>query len=210
MKIPANRSLKSPRHTIQVGSVLLNVAKHITLDKAEAAYFTSILKVKDLKKKDFLLKEGEPCLTFNYVNSGALRGFYRDSYDKESTIMFAVADWWITDMPCFVNQSPAMIYIEAIADSQILQLTKVDMDALLIKIPKFERYFRILMQNAYVREQLRVLQNLSQPAEVRYQNFLKKYPNIVQQVTLKNIAFYLGVTPEFLSTIRKVKKGHVS
>jgi CRP-like cAMP-binding protein len=191
---------------MQTDSILSNIAKHINLDDNETEYFLSLLEVKQLEKKDFLLIEGEPCTTFNYVNSGALRGFYRDSNDKEATIMFAVADWWITDMPCFVNQSPAMIHIEAITKSHVLQLNKVDQDALFIKVPKFERYFRILMQNAYIREQLRILQNLSMPAEVRYNNFLVKYPQIVQQVTLKNIASYLGVTPEFLSAIRKVKK----
>ena len=125
--------------------------------------------------------------------------------------MFAVADWWITDMPCFISQSPAMIHIEAITKSYVLQLTKEDMDSLCTKIPKFERFFRILMQNAYIREQLRILQNLSMPAEVRYSNFLKKYPKIALQVTQKNIASYLGITPEFLSAIRsKIRKGSIS
>jgi CRP-like cAMP-binding protein len=108
-------------------------------------------------------------------------------------------------MPCFVNQNPAMINIEAITKSSVLQLKKEDMDYLYIKLPKFERFFRILMQNAYIREQLRVLQNISMPAEVRYSNFLEKYPKIVPQVTQKNIASYLGITPEFLSVIRKIR-----
>ena len=125
--------------------------------------------------------------------------------------MFAVADWWITDMPCFISQSPAMINIEAITGSCVLQLTNDDMDSLYREVPKFERFFRILMQNAYIREQLRIIQNLSMPAEVRYYNFLKKYPAIAQQVTQKQIASYLGVTPEFLSAIRnKARKGSIS
>ncbi len=190
--------------------ILSNISKHINLDPDQTKYFLSLLNVKELSKKDYLLKEGEPCTTFNYINSGALRAFYRDQADKEATIMFAVRDWWVTDMPCFVNQTPAMVNIEAIEKSSILQLTKTDMDGLYGKIPKFERYFRILMQNAYIREQLRIFQNLSLPAKVRYANFLEKYPNLVQQVTQKNIASYLGITPEFLSTIRKVKKGPLS
>lgn len=195
---------------MQTDLILSNITNHITIDQDETKYFLSLLKTKEFKKGDFLLREGEPCTTFNYVNSGALRAFYRDQADKEATIMFAVADWWVTDMPCFVYQNPAMINIEAITKSSVLQLKKEDMDSLYIKIPKFERFFRILMQNAYIREQLRTLQNLSMPAEVRYNNFLKKYPKIVQQVTQKNIASYLGITPEFLSAIRKVKKGSIS
>jgi len=196
---------------MQTDLILSNIAKHIVLDKTEVEYFLSLLQTKELKKKDYLLKAGEPCTTFNYVNTGTLRAFYQDSHDKEATIMFAVNDWWITDMPCFVSQNPAMISIEAITESNILQLTKEDMESLYIKVPKFERFFRILMQNAYIREQLRTLQNLSLPAEVRYTNFIKKYPTIIKQVPQKNIASYLGITPEFLSVIRnKVSKGLIS
>jgi CRP-like cAMP-binding protein len=186
--------------------ILSNISRHITLSRSEIRYFLSLLEMKELKKKEFLLKEGEWCTTFSYVNSGVLRAFYRDQADKEATIMFAVNDWWITDMPCFVSQSAAMINIEAITKCSVLQLTKEDIDLLYSEIPKFERFFRILMQNAYIREQLRILQNLSMPAEVRYRNFLQKYPKIAQQVTQKHIASYLGITPEFLSAIRKVKK----
>jgi len=191
--------------------ILANVGKHITLDKEEADYFVSLLEFKKLDKKDYLLKEGQVCKTISYVHSGALRAFHRDNHGKESTIMFGVADWWITDMFCFVNQKPAMMYIEAIDDSCIFQLSKEKLDTLFIKLIKFEKFFRILMQNAYIREQLRVLQNLSLSAEERYNNFLHKYPQISQQVTQKQIASYLGITPEFLSVIRKNKsKGSIS
>lgn len=190
--------------------ILSNIGKHITLDQGEIEYFLSLLEMKEFNKRDLVLREGEICRTFNYVNDGALRAFYCDRDDRESTIMFAIADWWITDMPCFVNRSPSMIQIEAITKSCVLQLTKEDIDSLYLKIPKFERFFRILMQNAYIREQLRILQNLSMPAEVRYNNFLKKYPKISQQVPQKNIASYLGITPEFLSVIRKTRTGSIS
>jgi CRP-like cAMP-binding protein len=192
---------------LHTDNILSNLSKHIELDSAETKSFLAVLKQKEIKRKDYLLQAGQPCTTFNYVDSGALRAFYRDRDDKEATIMFAVADWWITDMPCFVNEAPANINIQAIADTNILQLTKTDLDSLLAKIPKFEKFFRIIMQNAYIREQLRVLQSLSLPAEVRYQNFLDKYPSIARQVTQKHIASYLGITPEFLSVIRKKMAG---
>ena len=132
-----------------------------------------------------------------------------DKDGKESTIMFAVSDWWITDMFCFLNEKPAMMYIEAIEDSSIFQLSKADFEKLFANVPKFERFFRILMQNAYTREQLRVIENLSLSAEERYDSFLAKYPQIVQQVTQKQIASYLGITPEFLSAIRKNKSKNI-
>jgi CRP-like cAMP-binding protein len=137
------------------------------------------------------------------VQSGALRAFHQNGQGNEVTIMFAVADWWITDMPCFINHQVAMTSIEAIDDSCVLLLTKTALDTLYIKVPKFERYFRILMQNAYVREQLRTLQNLSHPAEERYTHFLAKYPDIAKRLAQRQIASFLGITPEFLSAIRK-------
>ncbi|CAD0004879.1 Crp/Fnr family transcriptional regulator [Flavobacterium chungangense] len=186
--------------------VLKNITKHISLDENETVYFLSILKERKYPKKTIILKEGDICKTINFVQSGTLRAFYRDQQGKESTIMFAVSDWWITDMACFVNQQPAILNIETIEESHMLHLQKEDLDDLYLKIPKFERFFRIIMQNAYIREQLRVIQNLSLTAEQRYYIFLEKYPQVVKQVTQKQIASYLGITPEFLSMIKANKK----
>ena len=183
-------------------SILTNVAKHISLDKEEISYFVSVLNRQEVSKKDFILREGQICRSISFVHSGILRAYYIDKEGKESTIMFAIADWWITDMFCFVNQKPAMLNIQAVENSSIFQLQKDALDKLYLKLPKFERFFRIIMQNAYIREQLRIIQNLSLSAEERYHNFLSKYPRIAKQVTQKQIASYLGITPEFLSTIR--------
>lgn len=182
--------------------ILNNIAKHISLDREEISYFVSLLKQVEVSKKQFILKEGQICKIISFVHSGILRAYYPDNEGKEATIMFAVADWWITDMFCFVNKQPAMLNIEAVENSTIFQLQKDDLDRLYARVPKFERFFRIIMQNAYIREQLRVLQNLSLSAEERYNNFLSKYPQVAKQVTQKQIASYLGITPEFLSTIR--------
>lgn len=182
--------------------ILTNLSKHISLTPTEVEFFLSKLKSKTLESGDTLLETGQRCDTFNYVVSGALRAFFLGENSKEVTIMFAIADWWITDMPCFVSRKPAMISITAIEDTTILQLRFDDLELLYSKIPKFERAMRIMMQNAYVREQLRVLQTFSQPAEERYLNFLQKYPGIASKVTNKHIASYLGITPEFLSVVR--------
>jgi CRP-like cAMP-binding protein len=186
--------------------ILQNVAKHIQLSPQETDHFTSLLTFREVPKKTCLLREGQQCKRINYVHSGALRAYCRDKEGKEATIMFAITDWWITDMFCFVNERPAMMNIEAIQDSCILELSREHWEKLFVEIPRFERYFRILMQNAYTREQLRVMENLSLSAEDRYDNFLLRYPRISEHVTQKQIASYLGITPEFLSTIRKNKR----
>lgn len=186
-------------------SILGNIAKHIVLNDVEIDYFTSILTGKTVSKKTALLSEGQVCKTISYVNNGALRAYYLDKNGKESTIMFAVADWWVTDMYCFLNERPAMMHIEAIEDSSIFQLTKEDLETLYVKVPKFERFFRILMQNAYTREQVRVIETLSLSAEEKYNSFMNRYPKLSNRVTQKQIASFLGITPEFLSAIRNQK-----
>jgi CRP-like cAMP-binding protein len=183
--------------------ILLNIKKHIDLTPAEGDYFISLLKEKKVERKECIVQEGEICTSINFVQQGALRAYYRDHKDNENVVMFAISDWWITDMYSFANERPAMLNIDALEESVILQLQKGDLDKLYLSIPKFERFFRILMQNAYVREQLRTMENLSMPAGDRYNNFLKKYPQFAQRVPLKQIASYLGITPEFLSLLRK-------
>nr|WP_315034423.1 Crp/Fnr family transcriptional regulator [uncultured Chryseobacterium sp.] len=190
--------------------ILENISKHISLNDQEISFFLSLLKERKVQKKELVLKQQQICKEINFVNSGILRAFYSDSAAKESTIMFAVSDWWITDMFCFIHQKPAMLNIEALEESTILQLQKESLDKLYIKIPKFERFFRIMMQNAYIREQLRVIENLSLSAEERYYNFLQKYPVAARRITQKQIASYLGVTPEFLSTMKTKQKNSYS
>lgn len=182
--------------------ILENISRHISLGNEEVTYFLSLLKERKIRKKELIIKQQQPCKHINFVLSGVLRAFYMDASGKESTIMFAVSDWWITDMHCFIDEKPAMLNIEALEESSILQLSKDHLDELYSKVPKFERFFRIMMQNAYIREQLRIIENLSLPAEERYYNFLKKYPLAAERVTQKQIASYLGITPEFLSIIK--------
>ncbi len=190
--------------------ILRNVAKHIDLDAEEIIIFLSMLKWKQVKRKTLILNSGEVCKYISFVHSGVLRAFYLDNQGKQVTVMFAVNDWWITDMYCFLNYKPAMMHIEALTDSHILQLSKKNLDRLLRMVPKFEKFFRILMQNAYTREQLRVIERLSLSAEERYNRFLSKYPHIVKVVTQKQIASYLGVSPEHLSSLKKMKDLKIS
>ncbi|HEY4112407.1 Crp/Fnr family transcriptional regulator [Puia sp.] len=186
---------------IDYDAILKNVGRHAAIDEAAMEHFISLLKFRRLPRKALLLREGQACRNFYYVHSGALRAYCMDKKGKEATIMFAPADWWVTDMFCFLNGRKAMMYIEALEESEIFQISKTQLDQLLDRWPTFERWFRVLMQNAYTREQLRAIDNLSLSAEQRYASFVAKYPVIARQLTQKQIASYLGITPEFLSAI---------
>lgn len=183
--------------------IFKNIQKHISLNDAEKQHIIAACAVTGVQKKQRILEQGKLCKKLYFVESGSLRAFNLSADGKESTLMFAVRDWWITDMNCFVNQKPALLSIEALEPSRIIALDFHILEKLYQNIPKLERFFRILFQNAYIREQLRALQSISLTTEERYRQFIENYPAIVEKVSQKQIASYLGVTPEFLSSLKR-------
>jgi CRP-like cAMP-binding protein len=182
--------------------ILKNVTRHISLNADERSLFLSLLEAKSLKRKSLYLEVGTVCRHSAFVLDGALKSFTVDEEGKEHILSFAVQDWWISDMYSLLTQKPAILNIEAIADSQVLQLSRENQQLLYEKVPKFERFFRILVENSLIANQQRLIDNMSSTAEERYVRFLKKYPIIPSCVPQHNIASYLGITPEFLSKIR--------
>ena len=182
--------------------ILKNVARHITLNDDEKAFFLSQLQPMSLKRKKLYLQTGTVCKNSAFVVEGALRSFTVDRDGKEHILSFATKDWWISDMYSLLSQKPAILNIEAIADSEVLLLSRENHQLLYEKVPKFERFFRILIENSLVANQQRLIDNMSSPAEERYLKFIEKYPGIPSCVPQHNIASYLGITPEFLSKIR--------
>lgn len=183
--------------------ILNNISRHIQLDKRETDFFKSILQTKKLKRKEFLLKPGEISRTENFINKGCLRAYTVDDNGFEHILMFAIEDWWTGDLNSFLNQSPATYFVEALEDTEVIQYTKENLDKLLIEVPKFERFYRIMLQKSLIALHQRISQNLSLNAEERYLNFLKKYPHLLKRLNQKQIAAYLGITPIFLSVLRK-------
>ena len=182
--------------------ILKNVARHITLDEKETTFFKSVLEPKSLKRKNLYLQEGTPCKYSAFVLDGALKSFTIDRDGKEHILSFATQGWWISDMYSLLSQKPAVLNIEAIADTEVLMLSRDNQQLLYEKVPKFERFFRILIENSLVANQQRLIDNMSSTAEERYLHFIEKYPLIPSCVPQHNIASYLGITPEFLSKIR--------
>jgi CRP-like cAMP-binding protein len=175
----------------------------LTLDEEEIAFIEETFKKRRIKKRQFILQEGEVCIHNTYVIEGCLKMYMVDHNGKEHNLQFASEGWWIGDIGSFHNETPTKLYIEALENSIILQIKKEDQWKLFVDYPKFNRIFRMLAENAMVALQRRVLQNISSTAEERYLDFLKRYPQLFNRISNVQIASYLGVTPEFLSTIRK-------
>jgi CRP-like cAMP-binding protein len=190
----------SDKHFAQL---LANVSKHITLTDEERDLWRSHLRSRTLEKGRFFLSAGEVSRYQAFVVSGCLRSYYTDAQGKEHILQFAPEDWWTGDMASQMKQTPALLSVDALEDSELILMDKPLQDMLFERVPKFERFFRILITNAFIAQQRRMLSNLSKTAEERYAEFRKLYPSLDGRVAQKHIASYLGMTPEFLSTVRK-------
>jgi CRP-like cAMP-binding protein len=182
--------------------ILSNVAMHILLDEAEKAYFKAVLQRKTVKKNTVLLAAGEVSRSIYFVDQGCLRMFYRDRDGKEHNVSFCPEFWWSVDMASFANQSPAFYSISALENTDVFYLSFQALEELYIKVPKFERFFRILTQNGFNLYQHRIMGSLSKTAEERYIQFKRQYPQLELRIAQKQIASYLGITPVFLSMLR--------
>ena len=182
--------------------ILDNIGKHVTLTPTEEALFLSKLEIRHFKAKSLVLRAGEVCTHSYFVNSGLLRSFTINDHIVEHVMSFACAGWWIGDMYSLLSQQPGTLFIEVLEDAEVVLLSKTDQEALYAAIPKLERFFRILTENSLVANQERLMDNLSLTAEERFEKFCKRYPSLIQQVPQKQIASYIGVTPEFFSKMK--------
>lgn len=185
--------------------LMQNFAMHILLDKEEADHVQSVLQHRLIKKNTLLLKSGEICRSICFVNKGCLRIFNTDDNGDEHNISFCPENWWAVDISSFSQQSPAFYALGVLEDTEVFSLGYDTLEKLYISIPKLERFFRILTQNGFHLYQLRITANLSKTAEERYAEFQELYPGLEQRISQKHIASYLGITPVFLSKIRKRK-----
>lgn len=157
-----------------------------------------------LRKHQYLLQEGDVARYLTFVNEGALRMFASDEKRGELTMQFAFSGWWITDNFSFLTGEPSVYNIEALENSEILVISKAAWEELFDKVPKFDRYFRILLQNNYIATQRRLVGSLCLSAEEKYLSLIKSQPDVIQRVPQHMIASYLGITPETLSRIRRL------
>ena len=156
-----------------------------------------------IKRRTYVLQQGDVCKHFSFVVSGCLKMYAVDANDKEHNLQFVAENDWITDLASFYSEKPSKVYIEAIEPTTVLQINHEDLLELYINYHKFDRNFRIIIEQKYIELQDRVLQNISMTAEERYRHFIEKYPNLLNRLPNTQIASYLGITPEFLSKIRK-------
>lgn len=178
------------------------ITNYITLSDEEVRVLTSQLKERTYLKHQFLLQQGDVCKNVNFILSGCTRMFAVDDSGTEHVLMFAVEDWWSSDLGSFISQEPADYNVQCLETTKVLQITYEDLENLYHRIPKLERLFRKIIERAYVASQKRIVRNFSLSAKERYIIFKETYPLIEQRVPQYMLASYLGITKEFLSKIK--------
>ncbi len=183
------------------------LAKHIRLkvdlNDTEMEKVASFFVLKDLPKKEILFKEGTLVDSIAFVSSGCLRSYSVDENGFEHILQFAPEGWWITDMLAVIKGTKSALNIESVVDSKVLLLKRSVQEELFEAVPKMERFFRILTENALCATRQRVIDGMSLSAKERYINFCATYPDtLINSIPQKYVAAYIGVTPEFLSKMR--------
>lgn len=180
-----------------------HIKKHTQISDENLEKFSNAFTLQKVVKKEFLLKEGEICQFEGFVTGGCFKVFHSDQDGTEHTLYFAIEDWWVADVDSFTNSKPSQLNIQALENSEVLLISKQNKEKLYQEIPEIEKLFRIMSQKNLVALQRRMIDNLSKTADQRYLDFFAKYPKITQRLTNIQIAAYLGVSPEFVSKIRR-------
>ncbi|TDH27525.1 Crp/Fnr family transcriptional regulator [Segetibacter sp. 3557_3] len=189
--------------------LLQKINEKVPITPEESAVCKTFFIPKKLRKKQYLLQEGDVCKYVAFVEKGMLRSYTVDDKGTEHIMQFAFEGWWLSDQFSFLTAEPSVYNIDALEDCELLLLTKPAEEEMLVRVPKLERYFRLLLQNSLIAIQRRLVSSLSHTAEEKYRQLLASCPGIAQRVPQHMMASYLGITPETLSRLRNPKNRKV-
>lgn len=185
--------------------IVTHIKKHVSLTEEEVGLLQSLVRVKELKKKEYLLETGQVCNDNYFVANGCLRMYLMTDKGTEQVIQFAIENWWLTDYFSFKSGQPSNFYIQAIEKTTVIAISRKAQDELFEKIPQLERYFRVVLEKAYSSQLNRIHYIFNLGGEEQYRMMIDRYPDFVQRVPQYMLASFLGITPEFLSKIRAKK-----
>jgi CRP-like cAMP-binding protein len=189
---------------MSVDQLIEHFSHYIPLREIEKNELRQRVVERRVKRRQFILQENDACKHYTFVVSGCFKMYGVDNEGGEHIIQFAAENEWITDISSFHSGKASRLYIEAIEPSVILQIDQTNLIHLYHNYHKFDRIFRVIVENKHNELQNRVLQNISSTAEERYFSFLEQYPKLTNRLPNTQIASYIGITPEFLSKIRRI------
>jgi CRP-like cAMP-binding protein len=183
--------------------LFFHILKKISLTNDEQDLIKTLFFPKKIRKRQYLLQEGDVCKYMSFVEKGLLRSYNVGDKGDEHMNMFAWEGWWTSDMHSFFTGEKAVINIDAVEDAEVLLITLEAFEEMTLRVPKMDRYFRILFQNSLFTKERRLISSITHTAEEKYTKLVEANPELVQRVPQNLIASYLGLAPETLSRIKK-------
>ena len=177
--------------------------RNIHLTSEEIKILQSKFTRKHFRKHQYILQQGELSRFENFIVNGLTRTYEVDEKGQEHILQFGMEDWWIGDMYSFLSGKPSAFNIDCLEDTEVLRITKPNLELLYSEVPKMNQYFRLLLEKALIATNQRIIASLRKTAAERYLEFLEKYPRIDQRVSNHQIASFLGITPQSLSRVRR-------
>ncbi|MFH4966405.1 Crp/Fnr family transcriptional regulator [Gaetbulibacter sp. M235] len=176
--------------------------RYIKLDDKEKNLILSNIETRRFLKGQYILQQGDICRHENFLISGSVKVFYVDQFGNQHVVMLAVEGWWVSDLGSLINKTKADYNIQCLEDTELFQISLEKLNYLYNHLPKLERFFRLIIQKAFIASQKRIILNNSLSAKERYKNFVINYPDLEQRIPQYLVASYLGMSKEFLSKIR--------
>ncbi|RZJ64971.1 MAG: Crp/Fnr family transcriptional regulator [Flavobacterium sp.] len=180
-----------------------HIEEKVCLTVGEKELLPSFFSARHLKKRHYLLREGDSCQYMAFVSKGLLRTYNIDDKGNEHMSIFGLEGWWLSDFNSFLTGEPSVFNIDAIEDSDLLLISRADYEAITLAVPVMDRYFRILYQNSLVTKERRLMSSITHSAEEKYLQLIQHDPKLSERIPQNMIASYLGIAPETLSRIRK-------
>jgi len=187
-------------------NLLTHINRHIQLSEDETTMvFAKYFQTREFGKKEYLQQAGQKSKSIYFVDKGCLIMFYVNNKSANQIVQFAIEDWWIADYNSLINNTSSDYYIQTIEQSRIISIEFPQLENLLKELPPLEKYFRIIAQKALAASQIRAKYLYEMSKEEFYVHFCTSFPDFVQRVPQYMIASYLGLTPEYVSELRKKK-----
>lgn len=186
-------------------NLIQHIGKFVDISEDEAVILNKYTEIHHFKKKELLLNEGKVCKFLYFVEKGCLRMYLINKKGVEQITQFALDGWWISDYQSFLNRTPSDYFIQAIEESRIVFIENQSLNNLLIELPHLEKYFRTMMQKEVASAQFRSKLLYEMSKEEFYNHFSSAFPEFMLRVPQYMIASYLGLTPEYLSELRRKK-----
>lgn len=188
---------------IIISQLIKHFQEIVPLKESEIDIVTQKLEFIQLKKKDFLLREGQVSRHMRFIAQGSLYAYHIDEKGKENITQLGIENWWVNDLYSYLSEFPSRMFIQANEETRIVQISKNNLELLYKEVPVISEFWRLKMQSAYVTLQERTFEHSRVDAYTKYRNFIITYRNIEQRFPQYMIASYLGITVEYLSYLRK-------